>query len=73
MFAQHAMFAMHRDQNLRLHQRVHLLQIRAVRMARDVIIAHAVIDHIDAHLTEIVDNCADGLLVSGYRFGREQE
>ena len=73
VLAQVPVLAVHRDQDLRLDQPVHLLQVGAVRVARDVVGAALVVDDVDALLGQHVHDPDHPPLVAGDRLGGEQE
>ena len=64
MCAQMAVFAMHWHQDLRLHQRMHCLKIRAVGMARYVIAASGIIHDVHADFRQLVDDLDHTTLVA---------
>ncbi len=65
VFAQVAVFAVHRDDNLRIHELVQLHKIGPVGMARDVIAPAFVVVDLDAQFGKLVHDADDAALVAG--------
>ena len=64
MSTQVAVFAMHRDHNLRLHQSMHGFKIRAIGMARHMIGARGIIHHIHTNFRQLVDDLNHATLIA---------
>ena len=65
MLPQHTVFAVDRDEVLRLHQRVHEFEFFLTGVAGDVHLRQRLIDDVRAAAVQLVDNAADALLVAG--------
>ena len=74
MGAQMAVFAMHGHHGLRLHQLVHLVQIGAVGVARNMVAPAVIIHHIHAHFRQLVHNADHTAFIAGDGFrGKEEQ
>ena len=69
VFTQMAVFAVHRDQHLWLDHIMQRLKVGTVGMARHVVFPRAVINHIDTHFRELVDDANDALFIAGNGLG----
>ena len=73
VFLQVARLAVHRNGDLRPQPRIHILELFAPRMSRDVHQRFGVGDEIDAKPGEPILHARHGLLVAGYRTRREDD
>ena len=65
--------AVHREEELRLGEREHDLQLLLAGVARDVHLVHPLVDHVGAQPHQVVDDAADRLFVAGNGVGADDD